>query len=259
MQHRYGGEVERVAGVVVERADAALTEDDVLVAAGHDVLRTHQQLLERVGKAALEQDRLFHRPQLLEQVVVLHVARTDLDDVDVVKQRQVLTVHQLRHDGQTRLALGRLEKAQPQLVQPLKIIRRGAGLERAAAQHLRARGLDGLRHGHDLLLRLHGARPCDHGEVSAAELCLPHGDNRVIRVELPVAAFEGVGDGLYAVHDLQTLQQGRVETARVADQAEDGLRPAERRVYAQPLPRQPVRQLALLLLTDTRFQYNNHG
>ena len=82
--------VERVAGVIVERADAALAEDDLLVAAGHDVLGAHQQLLERVGQAALEQDRLVRScPARLQQVKVLHIARAHLNHVHVVEQRQI--------------------------------------------------------------------------------------------------------------------------------------------------------------------------
>ena len=62
----------------------------LLVAAGHDVFRAHQQLLERVGKAALEQDRAcLDRAQLLQQIEILHVARADLNDVNILEQRQM--------------------------------------------------------------------------------------------------------------------------------------------------------------------------
>ena len=77
---------ERVAGVVVKRADAALAEDDLLVAAGHDVFRAHQQLFDGVGQAALEQDGLVGLAKLLEQVKVLHIPRADLNHVDVLEQ-----------------------------------------------------------------------------------------------------------------------------------------------------------------------------
>ena len=56
-QYPYGGQVQRVAGVGLEGADAPLAEDHVAVAPGHDVLGAHQQLPQRVGQAPLQKDR----------------------------------------------------------------------------------------------------------------------------------------------------------------------------------------------------------
>ena len=53
MEHRHGGKVERISRVGLECADAALAEDDLLVAAGHDILCAHEKLLHRGGDAAL--------------------------------------------------------------------------------------------------------------------------------------------------------------------------------------------------------------
>ena len=47
LEHRHGGEVEREAGGGLEGADAALAEHHVRIALREDVLRRHQQLLER--------------------------------------------------------------------------------------------------------------------------------------------------------------------------------------------------------------------
>ena len=259
MQHRHRGKIERVARVVVKRADAALAENDVVVAAGHDVFRAHQQLLERVGKPALEQNRLFDRAHLLEQVVVLHVARADLDDVDVVKQRQMLDVHELRHDGQPRLLLGDLQQADPLAVQTLEVIGGGPRLECAAAQQLRARGLDGLGDIDDLLLGFHGARPRDHGEMPAAELRVAHAHDGVVGVELAVAALERVGHALDGIDDIQTFQQRHIDPARIADQTQHGLILAERGMHVNILVPQPVDELISLFLGDVVLQYDNHG
>ena len=84
----------------------------------------------------------------------------------------MLDVHQLRHDGQSRLLLGDLQQADALAVQTLEVIWGRARLERAAAQQLRACGLDGLGDIDDLLLRFNGARARDHGEMPAAELCI---------------------------------------------------------------------------------------
>ena len=104
----------------------------------------------------------------------------------------MLNVHQLRHDGQPRLLLGDLKQADALAVQPLEVIRRRARLERAAAQQLRACGLDSLGDIDDLLLRFNGAWARDHREMPAAEFRIPDRNHGIVRVELAVAAFEGV-------------------------------------------------------------------
>ena len=86
LEHRNGGNIEGVAGVLLVGANAALTEDDVLVAAGHDVLGAHQELLHGVGEAALEQDGLARLAELLEQLEVLHIASADLEAVALVHE-----------------------------------------------------------------------------------------------------------------------------------------------------------------------------
>ncbi len=123
----------RVAGL--EGADPAFAEDDVLVAAAHDVFGRHQQLVDRVGKAALEQNRLADAAKLLEQFEVLHVARADLDDVD--KFHEQLKLGRVGDFGNNRQAgrlAGSLHVHQAFGFQSLERIRRGARFERAAAQ-----------------------------------------------------------------------------------------------------------------------------
>ena len=53
LEHRHSRKVERVSRVVIVGADAALAEDNLLVAAGHDILCAHQKLLKGAGKTAL--------------------------------------------------------------------------------------------------------------------------------------------------------------------------------------------------------------
>ena len=137
MQHRHGRQVEGVAGVGLKGADAALAEDDLLVAAGHDVFGAHQQLLDGVGTGrALSRMGLFGLAQLLEQLEVLHVARADLDDVHVLEQRQVVDVHDLGNDRQTGAALGLQQQLYTLVMQALESVGRSARLERAAAQQV---------------------------------------------------------------------------------------------------------------------------
>ena len=119
---------------------------------------------------------------------------------------------------------------------------------RAAAQQVRARLFDGLRHRDDLLLAFHGARPRDHAEITAADLHIAHLDDGVLRVELPVAAFERVADLLDRFHDIQAADEIHIYTARIADQAEHGMIRADGNMHAELLRLQPVDQLASLFL-----------
>ena len=58
LDHRHGVEVEREPGRGLERPDTPLAEDHVVVPAGQDVLRGHEELLDRRRHPALEEDRL---------------------------------------------------------------------------------------------------------------------------------------------------------------------------------------------------------
>ena len=254
----HGGKVQRVAGVFFKRADAALAEDDLLVAAGHDVLGAHEQLLEGAGKAALEQDGLAQLAKLTQEVEVLHVARADLNDVHILEQGQVLHAHDLRHDGQAGLLPRDLEQLEAGGLQALEIVGRGAGLERTAAQNVRTGGLDGLRDRDDLLLGLDGAGAGDHDEVAAADLHAIHVDDGVVRVELAVAALEGLGHALDAVDDAEARDQVHVHAGRVADEAEHGLVFALGNVDGQALALEPVDELLALCCFHAMFEYDDH-
>ena len=229
VEERDDAEVERVAQRRLERADAALAEDDVRIAGGHDVLGTHQKLLQGRRHAALEEDGLLRvGADLLEEVEVLHVPRADLDDVDVVEEIDVLEVHQLRHDRKPRLLLRKGEEAKPLRAHALEGVGGGARLERAAAQHCRAGGLHRLRDADELVLALDGAGPGDDGEVPAAHLHARTIDHRVLGVELPVRGLVGLLDALDGLHAVQRLDEPRVDVGDVTHAADDRLERAGR-------------------------------
>src|SRR5438093_4677094 len=73
--------VEGVARVPLERADAALAEDDVAVSACEDVLGRKQELLDRRGHAALQEHWFGLLSDRVEQRIVLHVPRAYLEAV----------------------------------------------------------------------------------------------------------------------------------------------------------------------------------
>src|SRR4051812_7199982 len=146
LQPRHRAEIEREARRGLERADAALAEDDVLVALLQDVVGGLEELVERAAEAALEEDRLAELAGDLEERVVLHVARADLDDVGVgVDGVGVLAVEQLGDDREAGLGAGLGEDLEGRAAQALERERARAGLEGAAAEHGGARLLDGPR------------------------------------------------------------------------------------------------------------------
>lgn len=182
---QHGAEVQRVAGVRFKGADAPFAEDDVAVAAGHDVFRRHKPFFDGRAEAALEEDGLARLADGLEQLEILHVAGADLDDVDVVFQEQVDFIgrHDFRYDGQVRFLPGLAEHVQPLVLEALKRVRRRAGLEGATAQHRRAGGLDGLGYAFDLLRRFYGAGAGDDSQLLPANLYTADVDDRIGRME----------------------------------------------------------------------------
>src|ERR1017187_5066163 len=160
------GEVEEVSRRRVETAKAALAEDHVRVALGEYVLGAEQEILYRGGHSALEQDRLPDLADRLEQRVVLHVARADLDAVgDLGDKMRSLVVHRFRDDGEARFALGERKQLESLASESLEGVGRAARLERTAAEGDRTGSLHRARGFQDLLLGLDGARAGDHRDL----------------------------------------------------------------------------------------------
>ena len=114
MQHGDGGDVHGVAGVCLVGADAALAEDEVVVAAGEDVLGREQHLLDGGRDAALQQHGRARVAKLAQQVEVLHVARAHLEEVDVGDHGLDLRdLHHLGDDQQAGLVGDLAQQLQP--------------------------------------------------------------------------------------------------------------------------------------------------
>ena len=138
-QDRHGGEVERVAGGGLERANPAFAEDDVRVAGGQHVLGGEQPFLDRRRQATLQQDGAAALAHRLQEREVLHVARADLEDVDVlVEDLDVVRVDDLGDDRQAGGAARLGEELECGDAEPLERVRRRPRLPGAAAQDARA-------------------------------------------------------------------------------------------------------------------------
>ena len=122
MQHRHRRQVQRVPGIRLKGSHPALAQDHLLVSAGHDVLGAHQQFLDIVGQAALEQDRFVNPAQFLQQFKVLHVPCAHLDNVHILKQRKMCNIHDFGDDRQAGQLLDLGQDQDAFLMEPLEII-----------------------------------------------------------------------------------------------------------------------------------------
>ena len=191
----------------------------MLVSAGHDILGAHQPLLKGGGHAPLNHDGLVLVPHGLEEVEVLHVPGPDLDDVHILEQRQLGHVHQLCHDGEPRLLPGHFQVLDARGPQALEGVGGGPGLEGPAPEHGGPAGLHRLGNGHHLLLALHGAGARHDGQGAAANLGVPHGDDSVLRMELPVGVFIGLLNPFHILDDVQRRNEVDVQLGGVPHQS----------------------------------------
>ena len=119
---------------------------------------------------AFEEDGLFGvGADFLEEVEVLHVARADLDDVDIVEEFDIGEVHEFGDDGEACFAFGDLEHAEAFCAEALEGVGGGARFEGAAAEHGGAGGFDGLGDADDLLFAFDATRACDDAECAVAD------------------------------------------------------------------------------------------
>ncbi len=250
-------DVERVARVALERADAALAQHHVHVAARQDVFRRQQPLFDRRGNAALEHDGHRRMPQLAQQREVLHVARADLEDVGIaLHQFELADVHDLGHELEVVAVRRGLEEPQPFLAEPLEAVRAAARLERAAAQDLRAGPLHRRRGGLDLLFALGRAGPGHHDDLVAADPNVADRDHGVLGLERAARKLVRLGDPVHFLDAVQDFEQRRVELARPADRAEHGTERPARSMHVEAHFRQ-FRDDALHLRVARPFPHHN--
>ena len=106
---------------------------------------------------------------------VLHVARADLEHVGEGRdQRDVRLRQRLDHDGEPRPPARFGDQRERLVAQPLEVVRRGARLVGAAAQHRPARVAHGQGRRPDLRLALDRGRSPDQGESTASKAGAAH-------------------------------------------------------------------------------------
>ena len=183
---------------------------------------------------ALQEHRLARPRDPPQQAEVLHVPRTDLDDVGrLLDGVGVLGVHQLGDDADARLLADAAEDLQALQPQPLEGVRAGPRLERPGSEEPHAAGHQPLGRAEDHRLVLDRARPGDDREVPAAEL--PCGSRTTVSCACisRLASLYGLVTRSSSMHAGQDLQRPRVDRARVAGDPDRGAGRAGHRVRRQ--------------------------
>ena len=188
----------------------------------------------------------------------MHVARTDLNYINVLEKREVFGVHYLGNDGEPRFAFSLDQKLYPFALQALEIVGRGAGLERAAAKHGRACRFYLSCNAQKLLLALDRARSCHNGKYVAANTGIAHLDYTVIGVELAVCALKRLGYTLYGFNDVKTDKKILVNAAGVTHKTDYSLIVTLGKMHLKTLRLDPVGKFFYLRVCSSVFEYCDH-
>ena len=219
-------QVKRVARVVGKGAHAALTEDDLVVAFAHDVFGGHEELVERGRHTAFDQDRLAGPAGFLQQREVLHVASADLDDVGVLfHQFQGLFVEGFGDNAHAGALADFGHDFEAFEAEPLEGVGRGAGLEGAAAEELRARGGDQVGDGVGLLAALDGTGTGDYGHGFAAAdggVCAGEVNDGVFFFDVAAGQLVGLRDADDFGDSGEELEIASIHFALIAGDSDGG-------------------------------------
>src|SRR5882757_8125013 len=154
-----GGDVQRVAGVGFEGADAALAEDYIVVAAGENVLSAEEKFFHGGGHSAFEQNWFADFAKGTEEMVILHIARADLENVHVaVHHLDLRGVHDFADGEEIEFLRGLAHELQALFAHALESVGRRAWLESAGAEDFCSGFGYRFGDGENLLAGLDGAR-----------------------------------------------------------------------------------------------------
>src|SRR6266446_1133659 len=255
-----GGDIERVARVGFEGADAALAEDDVVVAAGKNVFGAQQQFFHGGGHAALEQHGLADFAKGAEEVVVLHVARADLKDVHVAEHHLDLgRVHDFADGEEIEFLRGLAHEFEAFFTHALEGVGRSARLESTGTQDFGSGFGDGFGDGEDLLAGLDGARAGgDDNFVATDFYAAAEIDDGAFGLELAAGELEGLGDAHDFAHAVEQLEIAMIEIAVHANGAEDGVRFAGGAMHIEAAGDEAVDDVLDLGVGGALLHYDDH-
>jgi hypothetical protein len=224
---RDDGEIKSVAGEVREGTDTAFAEHHVVVALGEDVFGGHKEFVKRGRHAALQEDGKFGAASSLEQREVLHVTRTDLNDVGVLLDEvEGFVVDGLGDDAETVFLPNHGEDFQTGQAESLKRVGRSAGLVGTAAKEAGAGGLQLFGNGEALLLCFDSAGAGNHGDVPSANEDVPGRsrdfDDRVLFLHIARNELVGLGNRNAFDDAGHGLEGAEVDGAGIAGDTDGG-------------------------------------
>src|ERR1700730_2047261 len=196
LDHGNRRDIERVAQVRVKRADATFAEDHLVVSAGHNVCGAEQQLLDRGGHSTLQKYGLIDFTQAAEQVLILHVPRSYLQDVAVrLHHFDLRRVHYFA-DDEKAVVLSRLsQQFQALLAESLEAVGRRARFERSSSQQPRARPSHPRGNVGDLRRRLDRTWPRRHYDILSPDRdAFAQIEDRPLRPAASRGQLEWMGD-----------------------------------------------------------------
>ncbi len=193
-------------------------------------------------------------------IVVLHVARADLEDVHVIHHHLNLRrVHHLADGEEAKFVRGFAHKLEARFSHPLEGIRRSTRLESPAAKDLRTGFGNALGDGKNLFTRFDRARSGRNNDFRAADFyAAAKIDDGAFRPELAAGEFEWLGDAHDFAHAVQQFEVAMIEIAVNANRAEHGMRFASRAMNVEAAGDQPVNDMLDLRVRGPFLHHDDH-
>src|SRR6516162_433402 len=162
---RNGCQIQRVTRISLKRSYASLAEQDVWIALRKNIFGGQEPFLDPFAHSALQQNRLLTSGTLDQELEILGVSRTDLQDV--CRVRNVLYVPLAKHlgdDFQPGFLLREVQQAQPFASETLKFVGRSSRLVGTSPQNLGSTCSDGSCGGQKLVFGFDAAGTCHDDE-----------------------------------------------------------------------------------------------
>src|SRR5690242_15287082 len=255
-----GGEIEGVACVGFKRADAAFAKNDVVISARKNVFGAEQQLFHSGGKAAFQEHGLADFAEGAKQIVVLHVARTHLEQVHVRQHHRNLgRIHNFADGAKAEFVGGFTQELEAGLAQALKRVRRSARFEGAAAKNLCAGFGDAFGDAENLLTGFDRTGTGGDDYFRAADFdTTAKVDDGAFGPELAAGKFEGLRDAHDFAHAFEQFEVAMIEVAVHADSTKNGMRFTGRAVHVEAAGDQAVDDVLDLGLGGPFLHHNDH-
>jgi len=220
-----GGEIESVAGVGFEGANAALAEQDVGIAVGEQIFGGEEPFFDFFAHAAFEHHGFAGVRAFDEKAEVLSVAGADLEDVGGFRDMlNVALAQDFGDDLESGAVAGFAEEAKAFDAEALEFVGRGAWFVGAAAEDGGSGGFDGVGGGEELGGVFHGAGTGHDTELRATDRDAAGVYNGIGRVGFAAGELVALLDAEHAF-DLREGGEGLqvLMGSFVADGGDDGL------------------------------------